>query len=929
MPSLTYDGRSFLLDGRRIWIVSAVIHFQRHCREVWADRIHAARLAGFNTVEIPVCWARLEPRPGQFDFAAENDLRHFVELVRDAGMHAILRPGPYIGAAWDLGGLPSWLLDIPEVQLRTANAHFLEAVSRYFTALSGQVRDLQIASGGPIVLIQTETDWCCGDDELAEQYLGELTRYLRESGLNATRMNANNLWAGVEGEVDAWAGAGDMLAVSRQLSIVKPDQPKLFADFGPKPRPVFGQEPVGPLSGVELQRRLAQILAGGGQFSLGPFACGTSFGFGAGQMPFGEHTMLAPPQVLGAPLDEMGRPGESFQHVRRIASFASSFGKVFAHLDPSHAPIALDPSADLHHSGKRGKNSPPASGWSVVHASGAQGSVVFLFAPGGEPTPQTVSLLMPDGITHQVSTGGQAVYWTLFDVHLSGRTTLDVCTLCPLAATADLLVVFGPAGGRGLVTINGSPLEVTVPGGKRPLVEVHEGVTVAVFSEEGVDEALLNGDGIYFGVRTLARDGQPVPTGDAKSCTKITSGGKTANVPGRAHTPPKLPKSGAVTLRDWSAAPASEQVDGSSPRYAQIPGPAELTKLGAPYGYGWYRLSFTSGSARKLTVGAPDSADRLHVFVDGEHAGVLGRGPIAASTTPVSLKKGSRTVVVLADNMGRFAGGSDMGERRGLLGHLWELGAFKLGKPKVEEGAPRDPLSFRKPLFQIRKGDATSPMRVGWNFQHRKKSPLFFESGPMPHRALVLLNDEPVRFVDEGRCLRLTLDEDRGLKRGGNTLQLAFLLETHDLPSAEEAAKAAAATLATTFHAFEGKSAITEKAEWAFAKWEPPAPAQFDPVAKSALGKHKIPTWWRTTFDAVRSEDAPLVLDLSGLTKGQVYLNGRHIGRYFVATPTGAKVPPVQTMSLPGPWLEEQDNELMIFDEHGGNPGRVKLVYAV
>src|SRR5262245_25612293 len=167
MASITYDGQSFMLDGRRIWLVSGAIHYARVPRELWADRIHAARQAGLNCIETPVFWARHEARQGQFDFKGDNDLRHFVELIQQVNMYCILRPGPFVGAGWDMGGLPAWLLGVPNIRLRVNSQPFLEACSRYITAVAQQVRDLQVTSGdggGPIILIQNEHAWTCGHD---------------------------------------------------------------------------------------------------------------------------------------------------------------------------------------------------------------------------------------------------------------------------------------------------------------------------------------------------------------------------------------------------------------------------------------------------------------------------------------------------------------------------------------------------------------------------------------------------------------------------------------------------------------------------------------------------------------------------------------------------------------------------------------------
>jgi beta-galactosidase GanA len=58
-----------------------------------------------------VAWNFHEPVPGVFDFEEQHDLVAYLRLVQEVGMHVLLRPGPYICAEWDLGGLPAWLLD--------------------------------------------------------------------------------------------------------------------------------------------------------------------------------------------------------------------------------------------------------------------------------------------------------------------------------------------------------------------------------------------------------------------------------------------------------------------------------------------------------------------------------------------------------------------------------------------------------------------------------------------------------------------------------------------------------------------------------------------------------------------------------------------------------------------------------------------------
>ncbi len=920
-----------MLDGRRLWVVSASVHFQRIEPAEWADRIHAARLAGFNTIETPIFWGAVEPRPGQFDFSGGNDIKKFVEAVGVAGMHCILRPGPFVGAGWDLGGLPAWLLHIPEMELRTANQPFLEACSRYISALADQVRPRQLTStgkGGAVMLIQNESAWTCGDDELAAKYLGEIARYLRESGLTVPKINTNNLWqaSGVEGEIDGWTGETNMLATLRQLAVVRPDQPRMIVDFGVKSRPVFGEPAPTPPSPAIVQRRLGEILAGGGQFNYAPFACGLTKGFWAGQRPEGDGAFFSPTQDLASPIDAGGAPSEHHNLVRRLATFASRFARVLANVDPEHQPIILDPATAPAGVGRGADTAHLAP--IVSHSRGTQGDIAFIFSGAEDadlskkPALTRFSLLLPDGTTLPVDLGRQGLSWCLFDVNLNARASLDYCSLNAFGQVGDVFVCFGPAGGHGAVSINGTPLEVVVPKGRKPLVEEVEGIHVVVCSGDMIDETYLGDDAVYVGVDGLTASGDPVP-GDGRSYTRIAKDGSTSNVAARDVPQPKLPKSGKVALAGATVAPAKDQVSGKSPRFAAIPGPADLGVLGAPYGYGWYRITLTSKTARKLTLASPGAGDRLHVRVDGELVGVMGAGPGASPTLAVSLKSGKRTLTILADNMGRAASGVDLGAQKGIPDHLWVVEPFKSGKHKVEEGPPIEPLSLFAPRLHMRPGETTAPRRVTWSFTHRKKSPLFVRLPALPARCVVVLNDEPYRFVEAGTPTELVLD-DEATKRGVNTLQLAPMTEIFDQARADEEAAAFAKAAGTTVF-LEGVEALTDKAEWAFCKWEPPAKTAYKKAGRDL--KADGPTWWRASVDLSLEGDVPVELDLTGMNKGIAMVNGEILGRYFVSAPGASKVGPVTSIPIPRPLLKETGNDVVIFDEHGGNPSRCKVVY--
>lgn len=905
MAQVTYDGRSFMLDGRRVWIVGGSVHYARLPRSEWAGRIAAAKQAGLNAIETPAVWSRHEPRPGKFDFEGDNDLRHFVQLVGEAGMNVILRTGPFVGSGYDAGGLPAWLLAKEGVEPRRGNGPFLEACSRYITALVGQVKDLQVDSpgkGGPILLVQNEHGWTCGDDTQAAAYLGELLRYLREAGVTVPVINANGLWQSVEGEIECWSGAEDLLSITRQLSEVHPRAPRLIADLRLGDPMVWGQDEPEPLNADAAVRSAAEALAGAAQFVLNPFAGGQTFGFGGGRMPHSMDGYITTRHDHGALVKADGEHTPAYSVLRRLTMFASRFGRVLAHLEPDDRPVVLEPSM--------------SGGVTVVPIRGTQGSVVFLFGQKGKrgKAAPVSTLLLPDGTSLDVPIGTCGTSWCVFDVLLGGRATLDFCSLCAFATVGSTLVCFGPSGSVGLVSINGSPLEVTVPGGKTPEIIEHEGVQVVVASEEQLDIVQICDDCVCVGATGFDESGGPIAAAGNKKYTRVGADGKVEVL--KAKTNAKRPVPSRALATDWEFAGTAEYVDGSSARYAAIAGPADLGELGAPYGYGWYRMRFRSQTPKRVKIASPKSADRLSVFLDTEPVGMFGRGPGASGELTIQLKKTDHTMVVLAENLGRPAGGQDLKPPKGLCDDWYELTAFRAGRSKIVESAPVELLSYRVPLWEVRRGDVTHPQRVSWSFIHRRKSPIFVRMGDVAVRGLVLLNEKPVHFFEPGADNDLVFDQDT-LNRGNNTLELAIAADS--VSEADVANVLAEMSKNTNF--FEGKDTLGGKLDWAFAQWEMPNPTAYDPVGSTPP---QGPTWFRTEFETPEA-DRNVALTIAGLSKGQFYLNGRHVGRYFVAS-EGKAVPPQHEYLLPRSWLvSEGVNELVLFDEHGGDPAKCTL----
>jgi beta-galactosidase len=140
------EGTSFLLDGKPFQIRSGEIHYSRVPKEEWRNRIQMAKAMGLNTICTYVFWNFHETRRGEYDFNGEKDVAAFVKLCGEEGMQAIVRPGPYVCAEWDLGGIPAWLLAEPGIKLRTTDPRFLDPAKAWMKHMGEMLQPLSVAN---------------------------------------------------------------------------------------------------------------------------------------------------------------------------------------------------------------------------------------------------------------------------------------------------------------------------------------------------------------------------------------------------------------------------------------------------------------------------------------------------------------------------------------------------------------------------------------------------------------------------------------------------------------------------------------------------------------------------------------------------------------------------------------------------------------
>lgn len=314
----------FLLDGKPFQIISGEIHPARIPREYWQHRIRMAKAMGCNTIAAYVFWNYHERQPGVFDFETGNrDLTQFFRLVQQEGLWALLRPGPYVCAEWEFGGLPPYLLRTPDIKVRCMDPRYMAAVEAYLKQMASLVRPLLCSNGGPILMIQIENEYgSFGNDK---NYLERLRTIWKDNGIDGPFFTGDGptpfmLEAGnIDGAAIGLDSGSDEGAFA-QGTARNPDVPAFSSETYPGWLTHWGESWARP--GAEgLLREVQFLLENKKSFNFYVIHGGTNFGFTAGANSGGKGYE---PDVTSydydAPINEQGRPTEKYFALRKLIS---------------------------------------------------------------------------------------------------------------------------------------------------------------------------------------------------------------------------------------------------------------------------------------------------------------------------------------------------------------------------------------------------------------------------------------------------------------------------------------------------------------------------------------------------------------------------------------------------------------------------------
>ncbi|XLR36476.1 hypothetical protein HN51_045828 [Arachis hypogaea] len=299
--NVSYDGRSLIIDGQRKLLLSASIHYPRSVPAMWPSLVQTAKEGGIDVIETYVFWNGHELSPGNYYFGGRFDLVKFVKIVQQAGMHLILRIGPFVAAEWNYGGVPVWLHYIPGTVFRTYNQPFMSHMQNFTTYIVNLMKQEKLfaSQGGPIILSQAKNEYGYYENFYKE----DGKKYAMWAAKMAVAQNTGVPWIMCQ----QWDAPDPVIDTCNsfycdQFKPTSPNRPKIWTENWPGWFKTFGgRNPHRPAEDVAYA--VARFFQKGGSVqNYYMYHGGTNFGRTAGG-PF-----ITTSYDYDAPIDEYGLP---------------------------------------------------------------------------------------------------------------------------------------------------------------------------------------------------------------------------------------------------------------------------------------------------------------------------------------------------------------------------------------------------------------------------------------------------------------------------------------------------------------------------------------------------------------------------------------------------------------------------------------------
>ncbi|KAG8367243.1 hypothetical protein BUALT_Bualt16G0052300 [Buddleja alternifolia] len=277
--TVTYDDKSFIINGKRRILISGSIHYPRSTPEMWPDLIQKAKDGGLDVIDTYVFWNGHEPSQGKYNFGGR--------------------------------GFPIWLKYVPGIEFRTDNQPFKVAMQGFVEKIVNMMKSEKLfePQGGPIILSQIENEY--GPIEWEIGAPGKV--YSTWAAKMAVELNTDVPWIMCKHEsapapmIDTCNGF-----YCENFQPNKPYNPKMFTEVWSGWYKQFGgPTPYRPAE--DLAYSVAKFVQNNGSyFNYYMYHGGTNFGRTSG-------LFVTTSYDFDAPLDEYGLPHETkWAHLRDL-----------------------------------------------------------------------------------------------------------------------------------------------------------------------------------------------------------------------------------------------------------------------------------------------------------------------------------------------------------------------------------------------------------------------------------------------------------------------------------------------------------------------------------------------------------------------------------------------------------------------------------
>ena len=314
-------GNQFVKDGEPVKLISGAVHYFRNMPDTWRDIFKKMRAMGINCVETYCAWNMHEKKKGEFDFNGNLDIAKFITIAAEEGLMVIVRPGPYICAEWEFGGLPWWIQAEDDMEIRCSNKAYIEYFDRYLAKMFEQIRPLLCTNGGPIIMLQCENEYgYYGDDK---EYLKHLYKSYRDMGIDVPLFTSDgtskdNLLDGAIDGCMATLNFGSRVEENfKAHDELFPDQPKMCMEMWNGWFDAWGDEKHHTTSAEDYAKVVDDMLTKG-SLNMYMFIGGTNFGFMSGANHYEKFAPDVTSYDYDAMLTECGDITPKYMAVREV-----------------------------------------------------------------------------------------------------------------------------------------------------------------------------------------------------------------------------------------------------------------------------------------------------------------------------------------------------------------------------------------------------------------------------------------------------------------------------------------------------------------------------------------------------------------------------------------------------------------------------------